>query len=880
MPGCHPERTFVPRERLRHDFPGRSADQECRTHADHGAAGTWFGSQRKKQRSAGIFKWPNLAVVLTACTAIFLSAGCGAKQPQPQAVYDAAWLDIHRGDLTAALRIADEAARKFPDPQSEWHWRFWALKGEMLMLQGHYEEALTFLAPPLPPNLAASDVAVWQKLTQGAACARLGRFDEAASFLKGAESLAQSAHPELLDECALRRGTLYFHRGDTIAARDAYRAALQLARERKNEFLEVAALGSLAVASTRLEHYDEAIDWNGRALQLSQALGDLRSVSKIEGNSGWSYHEIGDYANALAQFENAEQDAERAGLVADRVYWLNSAAGVHYDLAEYSAAEATSQKAIALTRKLKDDGSTIECLQNLALVALARNQFEEAKHSVDEALQLENSRPDQVREQYTRLIAAHLKSKTGDLSGSEASFAQILADSNAPSSVRWEAQAGRAQVHATQGKAAQAEREFGESIATISRARNALQHEDYRLSFLSNAIRFYDGYVNFLIDQHRPLDALKIADLSRAQTLEEGWLSSTPEKALQAVAFNPQAIARRLNATLLFYWLGEQRSYLWAVTAAKTSVFTLPGSSEIEMAVKSYRQAFLEPRDPVEAGNPDGKKLYATLVQPAEKLIAKNSRVIVLPDGSLNSLNFETLIAAGPQPHYWIEDVTLLTANSLALLARSSVAAPPRDGRILLVGDALAANADFPALPQAGKEVGLLENYFSAAQRTELTGANATATRFLSSQPEKYSYLHFATHGTASRTRPLESAVILSPEGDSYKLYAREVVKHPLHAYLVTISACNGAGTKSYAGEGLVGLSWAFLRAGAHNVIAGLWEVSNASTPQLMDELYKGMHAGEDPATALRRAKLTLVHSTGNYRKPFYWAPFLVYAGG
>ena len=130
----------------------------------------------------------------------------------------------------------------------------------------------------------------------------------------------------------------------------------------------------------------------------------------------------------------------------------------------------------------------------------------------------------------------------------------------------------------------------------------------------------------------------------------------------------------------------------------------------------------------------------------------------------------------------------------------------------------------------------------------------------------------------ADRLRPLESAVILSPDRDSYKLYARDVVQHPLKAYLVTISACNGAGTKTYAGEGLVGLSWAFLRAGAQNVIAGLWEVSNASTPQLMDELYRGIHNGEDPATALRKAKLTLMHSTGNYRKPFYWAPFLIYA--
>jgi len=95
----------------------------------------------------------------------------------------------------------------------------------------------------------------------------------------------------------------------------------------------------------------------------------------------------------------------------------------------------------------------------------------------------------------------------------------------------------------------------------------------------------------------------------------------------------------------------------------------------------------------------------------------------------------------------------------------------------------------------------------------------------------------------------------------------------------VTISACNGAGTRAYAGEGLVGLSWAFLRAGAHYVIASLWEVSDASTPQLMDELYKGLSAGQDPASALRRAKLTLLHSDTVFRKPFYWAPFQLYAG-
>jgi CHAT domain-containing protein len=781
--------------------------------------------------------------------------------------------------LDAALHEVESALSRASDERSEWHWRFWSLKGEILMRQGLYKESLALLNLSLPPSFASSDIAVWQRLTQAAACARISRFADAEKFLAGAESSARAKYPKLLGECALRRGTLAFHSGDPAAAVSFYRNALQLAREQNDRFLEAAALGSLGFAFTRQELYDQAIDSNKQALELARSFGAMSSVARIEGNTGWNYHEMGDLENALAEFKDAETVSEKAGLVADRVYWLNSGAAVYFDMGDYAAAESSSSKAIALTRQLKDDSATIECLQLLATISLAKGQFTETHKYLEETAALEGPNPYHPRDSYTQLIKAHLAAHTPDLAAAEKVYSAIVHDSVAPTSVRWEAEAGLAQVYAAQGKSALAENAFQSSIRTIANARDALQHEDYRLSFLSSAIRFYGAYVNFLVDHNRPLDALRVADLSRAQTLEHGLSANPQEKPSQASPFDPQAIARRLNATLLFYWLGEGRSYLWVITSAKTSMITLPASAAIDSAVKSYRQSFLEPRDPVEAENADGKRLYSILIEPAEKLIPGNSRVVILPDGSLNSLNFETLIVPGPKLHYWIEDATITTANSLALLSRTSRVAPPKDGRLLVVGDALAASTDFPPLPQAGKEVSLLENYFSPAQRLELTGANATATHFLNSQPEKFSYLHFATHGTASRTRPLESAVILSPEGDSYKLYARDVVKHPLNAYLVTVSACNGAGTKSYAGEGLVGLSWAFLRAGAHNVIAGLWEVSNASTPQLIDELYKGLHAGDDAATALRNAKLTLVHSTGNYRKPFYWAPFLLYSG-
>jgi len=104
-------------------------------------------------------------------------------------------------------------------------------------------------------------------------------------------------------------------------------------------------------------------------------------------------------------------------------------------------------------------------------------------------------------------------------------------------------------------------------------------------------------------------------------------------------------------------------------------------------------------------------------------------------------------------------------------------------------------------------------------------------------------------------------------------------MRSPLHARLVTISACYGSGSRSYAGEGLVGLSWAFLRAGAHNVVGALWEVNDASTPLLMDKLYGELEAGHAPDVALREAKLSLIHSSAVYRKPLYWGAFQLYTG-
>jgi CHAT domain-containing protein len=200
---------------------------------------------------------------------------------------------------------------------------------------------------------------------------------------------------------------------------------------------------------------------------------------------------------------------------------------------------------------------------------------------------------------------------------------------------------------------------------------------------------------------------------------------------------------------------------------------------------------------------------------------------------------------------------------------------------LLLIGNPVPPNDKYPVLPKAQAQMDVVRKHFIEADHRIVTVAEATPQSYFDAHPESYSYIHFVTHGIASRLSPLDSAIVLSKgsaDNDSFKLYARDIIQHPLRAELVTVAACYGAKGPSYSGEGLVGLSWAFLRAGAHNVVAALWEVTDAPSPQQMDEFYTHIERGESPYSALRASKLALLHNS-RYTNPRYWATFQLYVG-
>jgi CHAT domain-containing protein len=355
--------------------------------------------------------------------------------------------------------------------------------------------------------------------------------------------------------------------------------------------------------------------------------------------------------------------------------------------------------------------------------------------------------------------------------------------------------------------------------------------------------------------------------------LAERQDATSPERTTAALM---KGLARKTGAVYLSYWLAPGRSYFWVVTGDAIKCLTLPAANEIDALVREHQGAIANVLvDPLASRESAGDKLYRLLVAPAAPWLTAGAPVVVVPDGALHGINFETLPVDAPRRHYWIEDAEVRIAPSLAaLIATAPPAAASGPASALLVGNAVGRPPEFPELKYAASEMTSVARHFESGRATVIDRERATPAAYRDARPAAFRFVHFAAHATANVESPLDSAVILSGPEHAYKLYARDVAAVPLAADLVTVSACRSAGERAYSGEGLVGFAWAFLRAGARRVVAGLWDVNDRSTADLMDRMYAELAAGEPPPRALRNAKLGLIRQGGASASPYAWGAF------
>jgi CHAT domain-containing protein len=787
-------------------------------------------------------------------------------------------LIFQRGDVVQAERDAEKGALRFAKSDSELAWQFRLLQADALLWRGMSQEALAILHTPATP-LRSKSSKIKKFSIESVAYGRLHSFPEAESALQEADRVCAASQDQYCGEVLRAHGVLAIEQGQPDVARQSFRDSLLFARQRKDKFMEATALLNLGVASLRQEHFDEAVDWTEAAYEVANNIGAGMLATKALGNLGWAYYNLGDFERSLELSESAEKRAFELRDIIDQLSYLNNSGYVYARLSDYPRATRVYEQALSLATQIKNQPHIYNALRALALVALEQGDLDTAQRDSDQAISIAQQDNNRLNELYPLLVKGIAAARAHVTTEGERILSEVKFDPKASLSLRWRAAHALAQLYESMGRDADADREYRTALVIFESARDTVRREDIQLAFFTNASRIYDDYIHFLVSRGKVKAALGQAEFSRARMLAQGLQlhsrNISPGRPLQASDVTP-----RCGGAVLFYWLGEKQSYVWLIINNASTLITLPPQKEISAAVQRYRRALIGPRGGRDYADPDGRYLYSQLVAPIVSRIPKNSKIYVIPDGSLNNLNFETLIVPEPQPHFLIEDATIINANSLHLLAASCRKRPEGPPSLLLIGNSTASSERYPELPKAQIQMDKVSSHFQSHRLRIFRREQATPEAYLGSDLEQFTYIHFVAHGTASRLSPLDSAIILSNNGeggDSFKLYAREIIQHPLKAKLVTISSCYGAGERAYAGEGLVGLSWAFLRAGAHNVIAALWEATDASTERLMDSFYQQIARGVPPESALRNAKLAILHS--EFHSPFYWAPFQLYTG-
>jgi len=747
---------------------------------------------------------------------------------------------------TEALLVEMKASRALRD-------RFRILQAEMLAQRPDSAAGLRMLAVPLEPG---GDPVLERRRRRswGFGLCRSAR--TAVDRGKAMEILdaVLADSPALTAEAGsveLRRGTCLRAMANYGEAEKAFRAGLAAAKASKDALLEAQVLSSLGSLCASSERFDEAATYTRGALRAAASAGPAGKhvTRRALDNLGWHQYELGDYERAIDTLRQFRALHDR-----ERVVNENNQARTLMAMEDLAGAEQHYERALtaARTGSSTDASQQVAVLHGLAMVSYRRGKWFEAARWNKEAMELARRMNQSDMERSGSLLDARIRLGQGDAAGAEPLLRRLLSDAGASRQLLWTAHIELAQLLAGQGRAAAAEAGFQQAMRLVEDAQANLTAAEDRISYLSGRMEVYRQAMQFLLRQNRRADALRVAERSRARTLQG----------------KPAVKMARHGATVLFYWLDEPVSHLWAVRPkGEPAYFALAGAREIQDLVDRHNEFLLRARNPLKEGGQEARRLYEVLIKPAVGELS-GRRVMISPDGGLHALNFETIVAPGPD-HYWLENVEISVVPGLTAQVSRGEA---RSKTMVLAGDAVDAEPGFVRLRHAGDELERVGSQFGA---TPLRREAATPKAVREALARNPGYVHFAAHAAANRLRPLESAILLSPDGGSHKLYAREVAGIPMQAQLVTLSACTAAGAKAFRGEGLVGFAWAFLGAGAENVVASLWEVDDASTPQLMDQMYRQIQLGRAPAEALREAKLAMLRSETALQKPYFWGAFL-----
>ncbi len=792
-------------------------------------------------------------------------AGCERPGPPPDAEALLQRIEeLQKTDARAALGAVNAALRK-NSHGDDLESKLCVRKSMIVQMREGGEKAIGYLNSLPPMKVPFAEYRIRRQLA--ALEAQLGRFEAADGHLLQAIELARAAgKPKEVagTEVTRSRILLKLHRADEAQAclNSAQRYSQTSNDHSLDQYIEQYKIRIL-LESNRFEPAIAPLEASYAKLKKQKKLAE---AAKVAVDLGWAYYRLGQLNKAQQVYENAERDLTPG----DRYLFIGHLGNIYYDRGLLAKAAANYKKAAELSRNLdKDSYST--WISNLATTLTDEKHWSEAARYNSEALAIGREISGSVALPHALVNAGRIAAGQHDYATAEQVLCEVSKVPGVRTAPLLDADAELARVYAQTNRPAEAKRQFETALHLVDTARTELREDEDKLTYLESLIRLNQQYVEFLMERNDVEGAFQVSEMSRARVLRDRLAANRSAPRKYSVA-DYQKAARDSGSTYIAYWVAPERSFVWVITGTSFQCFPLPGEQRIRDLVERHQRT-------LERGGTGGanalkaaEELFDVVAGPLQKALPAKKRLVIVPDGPLYGLNFETLRSGS---RYWIEDATIAAAPSLELMLRRG--SPERSERMaLIVGDALETSSEFPKLLNAGKEMARIGRQFSPKEQLQLAGAQATPTLFLQSDPAKFAYIHFAAHAFANGNAPLDSSIILS----GGRLSVKDVLSMPVHARLVTVSGCSSAGARTYSGEGLVGLAWAFLQSGAHGVVAGLWDVSDYSSPVLMEKLYAGLAAGKEPADALRFAKLKLLEPGSKYADPYYWGAFQLYLGG
>jgi Uncharacterized protein conserved in bacteria len=742
--------------------------------------------------------------------------------------------------------------------------------GEELNNSGKYPEALENLEKALEINRSLNaKPGIGDALNQlGFVYANLGEYSTAVEKINEAASIMKQEN----DTTSL--AGVYNHLGIVLQmsgrmekASEYFNKSLKIYEDHKDQINVEALLSNLGTLFFDTKDYVKAKDYLIKALQISREIKDKEREANCLLNLGNAYTLLEMKDDAMLNYK-AGLDIARLLDSPDLLWKLIAGMAENYERGkEYDKAIALNDSALEILEEMRGTLQSEE--QKTSFMARERFAFEYVINMLGNFYEKDKTKGyDILAFQY----AERSKSRA---------FLDLLAESLA---------------NVKEGVNSDLLKKQDEVLVSLTQAKQSLEQElkteqadQQKISKLKGKVKVSEEDLSKINQEIRKTNP-RYADLHYPE----------PVKLVEAQALCPDK-----NTVLLEYSVGDSSSCLWVITRSAHQLFKLPGRKALQEQIESFRFALLNP----DQTNNDfftkgGYSLYKTLLQPAEPYFTKKSKLVMIPDGILNYLPFEVLLTdnkgIGPGNFYsglpfLIKKYPISYGQSASVLKSllseqaGAKISDPDNKKLIAFGDPVYENENdtsgatvksYKRLEYSGKEVENIASYFKKGNaeiylRNDATEENVKREGEL----KKFNYIHFATHGFIDEAKPDFSSLVLTKTNNSEEdgfLQATEIFNLNLNADLVVLSACQTGLGKLIRGEGMVGLTRAFMYAGTPTVLVSLWSVSDISTATLMGEFYKNLIKEKLGKTdALRKAQLSMLGNE-KFAHPFYWAPFVL----